>query len=235
MSPRAIPLLLLFLAVALPAHRIRAEYPTEMAPVDDYLMASPEAEARLALSAAPPDVSRNAGVLVLTRRGYQPWREGSNGFTCLVERSWGTQDSRVFWVPATRAPICYNPEGSATLLQRYLRRSEGVLAGQTQAKIREDEVRAVASGELRPPTRSAMAYMLSAGQYIHPEVGRWKPHLMVWIPYATNADWGDNPLAGDHPRVFRDEGGPLALVVIPVGTERFIDPATVDPAVAGTH
>lgn len=41
---------------------------------------------KLAESAAPTEISAKATVYVLERSGYIKAREGSNGFTCIVDR-----------------------------------------------------------------------------------------------------------------------------------------------------
>jgi len=51
-----------------------------MAPLDQYLMER-TAEIALARSAAPESISRDAGVMVLGRHGYEPAVEGKNGFS----------------------------------------------------------------------------------------------------------------------------------------------------------
>lgn len=61
-----------------------ASYPV-MAPLEEYLMADRDAEIALARSAAPPAISNEATILVLTRQGYQPAAPGKNGFVCFVD------------------------------------------------------------------------------------------------------------------------------------------------------
>src|SRR5216684_961816 len=79
------------------------------------LIAMPrEQQIQLAMSAAPPQVSEHATVYVLTSRGYIKAREGTNGFSCLVERQF----------MGTLEPLCYDAEGSATTLQARLYREE---------------------------------------------------------------------------------------------------------------
>src|SRR6202795_2945737 len=63
-------------------------YPA-MAPLDQYLIADQKAEIALARTAAPPSISDDAEVMVLTRDGYKSVAPGKNGFMCLVERGWG--------------------------------------------------------------------------------------------------------------------------------------------------
>src|ERR1700691_233898 len=68
-----------------------------MAPLDHYLMER-DAEISLARSAAPESISNNAEILVLTPRGYESVAKGTNGFACMVERSWTAgADSPEFW------------------------------------------------------------------------------------------------------------------------------------------
>src|ERR1700754_2127743 len=59
-----------------------------MAPLDQYLIADEKVEIALARSAAPASISNAAEVMVLRRDGYASVDKGTNGFVCLVERSW---------------------------------------------------------------------------------------------------------------------------------------------------
>ena len=198
----------------------------ELAPLVDYLPESEEVEVLLAQSAAPTHVSADAEVLVLTSDGYRIAQAGTNGFVCLVERSWAGSFRYVgaFWDPQIRAPICYNRHATDYVLPLYLLRTRLVLAGNDRAQIKTAVDAAVSSGDLKAPRGTAMSYMMSGGQYLHPDIGRWLPHLMIWMPYTEQSDWGANRLAGDDPVVFRNPGGPFAMVVIPYGEDRFIDP-----------
>jgi hypothetical protein len=191
-----------------------------------YLSSSDDVEIALAVSAAPVQISENAAVLVFDGHDYRQARDGSNGFVCLVERAWAGNFNYVgaFWDPQIRSPICYNPHAADYVLPLYMLRTRLALAGKSRSDIRAALDSAVATGELQAPTGTAMSYMMSGGQYLHPDIGRWLPHLMIWMPYTTQDDWGPNRLAGDDPVVFRNPGGPYAMVVIPYGEERFIDP-----------
>ena len=66
----------------------KAPYPA-MAPLDQYLMPDEKSEIALARSAAPASISDEAEVMVLGRTGYTTAVKGTNGFLCIVERSWG--------------------------------------------------------------------------------------------------------------------------------------------------
>lgn len=194
-----------------------------LAPLEEYLMEA-EREVGLATSAAHESVAADASVMVLRRHGYEHARKGSNGFVCLVERAWGGNLGWVgeFWDPKILAPICYNAKAAEYVLPVYLQRTEWVLAGKSRTEIAAAEEAAIVSGEFKSPPHAAMAYMMSADQYLHPDIHEWMPHLMIWMPYTTQEDWGNNPLAGPEPVVFRNPGGPFAMVVVPYGETRFI-------------
>lgn len=79
-----------------------------MPPIEDYLL-DESFEIALATSAAPEHIGSNAAVLVLRRDGYHRVREGTNGFTCLVERSWSVplrpdRPAIDFWSPKIVCP-----------------------------------------------------------------------------------------------------------------------------------
>ena len=87
----------------------KVSYPA-MAPLDQYLIPDGDSEIALARSAAPASISDGAEVMVLGPKGYTTAVKGTNGFLCIVERSWGAAtDEPEFWNPRVRAPICFNP------------------------------------------------------------------------------------------------------------------------------
>src|SRR5580692_12229887 len=107
-----------------------------MAPVDAYLMADANAEIALARSGAPASISDAAEVMVLGRNGYTTAAKGTNGFLCIVERSWGAEtDDAEFWNPKIRAPICFNPAAARSVADIYLLKTKLVLAGKSKAEI----------------------------------------------------------------------------------------------------
>ena len=93
-------------------------YPT-MAPIEQYLM-DRTAEIALARSAAPSSISDGAEVMVLGREGYKTAVKGTNGFLCIVERSWaqGTDEAE-FWNPKMRAPHCFNAQAARSFAPIY--------------------------------------------------------------------------------------------------------------------
>src|SRR5580700_9511128 len=108
----------LIFAIATPGHvqgqDKKDPYPS-MAPLDQYLIADQNVEIALARTAAPASISNQADVMVLRQDGYATAAQGSNGFVCIVERSWAKQtDEPDFWNPKIRAPICFNPAAART-------------------------------------------------------------------------------------------------------------------------
>jgi len=160
-----------------------------------YLIADQAAEVALARSAAPKHVTDSARVLVLTRTGYVEAARGRNGFTCLVMRSFlGGIDDPGYWSPKVRAPACFNPPASRTVLLETLKRAEWVMAGVSQKEIAARTDRAYASKQFPLPATGAMAYMLSPEQYLADQNPHWMPHVMFYYDRSLPAAaWG----AGD--------------------------------------
>jgi len=165
-------------------------YP-QMAAVDRYMIPDPRAEIAMARSAAPESISRNATVLVLGMHGYQTAIRGTNGFVCLVERSWMSPfDSPEFWNPKMRGPICYNPPAARTILPYTINRTSLVLAGVSKAQMHERIRASFARKQLPMPADGAMSYMMSKSGYLGDGVAHWHPHLMFHIRTTSAASWG---------------------------------------------
>jgi hypothetical protein len=169
-------------------------YP-KMAALEQYLIASRDAETALARSAAPSSVSDGARILVLGKSGYETVAAGSNGFTCLVERGWMSPfDSTNFWNPKLRGPVCYNPAASRSVLPYTLFRTKLVMGGTTsKAQLLEQVQTAVAQKKLLPPEVGSMSYMMSKNAYLSDENDHaWHSHLMFHIAKTEAAAWGAN-------------------------------------------
>jgi hypothetical protein len=163
-----------------------------MARLEQYLM-DPGAEIALARSAAPAAISAQATVLVLKPQGYESAVPGTNGFTCVVERSWMSPfDSPEFWNPKMRAPVCYNPAASRSILSYTLKRTQLALGGDSREKILEETRAALARSELAQPEPGAMSFMMSRDGNLGDDQGHWHSHLMFHVPKATAATWGAN-------------------------------------------
>jgi hypothetical protein len=164
-----------------------------MAPLAEYLIPDPQAEIALARSAAPASISDKATLLILKPQGYEAAVHGSNGFTCLVERSWMSPfDSTEFWNPKMSGPVCYNPAASKSILVYTLRRTKLVLAGRSKAQMLDEIHAAVTRKEIPWPEPGAMSYMMSKDGYLGDEAGHWHSHLMFHVPKVSPATWGAN-------------------------------------------
>ncbi len=187
----------LFAAQLLAADAAKAVYPSR-APIEEYLIADRAAEIALARSAAPPALSNDAAVMVLTRQGYEKAIEGKNGFVCLVDRSWQSPfDHPEFWNPKLRGPICFNAPAARSVLPVQFKLTELALAGLTREAMLQRVKEAIARREFGPPEVGAMAYMMSPRQYLNDAAGHWHPHLMIYLPGEMNgAVWGANLQSG---------------------------------------
>ena len=109
-------------------------YPS-MARLDQYLIPDREAEIAMARSAAPKSISSKADVMVLGAKGYTTAAKGTNGFLCIVERSWAkSTDDPEFWNPKVRAPNCFNAAAARTFVPIYLMKTKLVLARKSKAR-----------------------------------------------------------------------------------------------------
>jgi len=167
-------------------------YPA-MAPVSQYLIPDEHAEIALARTAAPASISDRAEVLVLGRDAYRTAVKGTNGFVCLVERSWGaTTDSPEFWNPKIRSPICANAAAARTYLPGVLMKTKLVLAGKSAADVAQALSSAYDSKELPALEPGAMCYMMSRQQYLNDDGKSWHPHMMWFVSGDAAETWGAN-------------------------------------------
>jgi hypothetical protein len=184
------PAALLSLVLQAQPEKTNTLYPN-MAPIDRYLIADEAAEIGLAKSGAPRSISESAEVLLLSRRGYQTAVKGTNGFVCLVQRSWAAGiDDPEFWNPGIRSPICFNTPAARTYLPRILAKTRLALAGKSKAQIAEAIRAALDKGELPTPEIGAMCYMMSKDAHLSDRAGRWHPHLMFFVPLTEAKAWG---------------------------------------------
>lgn len=193
----------------------KTPYPS-MAPVEQYLMQDRNAEIALARSAAPESISRDAEVMVLGRHGYETAVKGTNGFVCLVERSWTAGiDEPNFWNPKLRGPMCLNAAAARSYLPRTIKKTDLILAGRTKAQMVDAITSALAKKELPAAEPGAMCYMLSKDGYLSDEGGHWHPHLMFFVSQADPAAWGAD-LAGSPIIAFNNKWEQLTTFLIPV-------------------
>ncbi|HKT06258.1 MAG TPA: hypothetical protein VJR24_00025 [Gemmatimonadaceae bacterium] len=169
-----------------------------------------ERQIQLASSAAPPDVARHATVYVLTNQGYEKARAGSNGFSCLVVRSF------VKPTETTVEPMCFDAEGSRTLLPVRLQVEELRAEGKSDASIQAYIAKAYKDGHFKAPSRVGILYMLSSENRLVPASGgdptHIPPHLMFYAPYMQPKDFGyDSPSAVP---LLIEAGQPDAMLVV---------------------
>ena len=213
---RIIPTALL-LTLAVQAQKADTPYPS-MAPLDQYLIADRNAEIVLSKSAAPPSIADNAEVMVLERQGYKTAVKGTNGFLCMVERSWtaGFGDPE-YWNPKIRGPICFNPPAVRTYLPLTIARTRLALEGKSEPQIHAAIKSALDKKELPALEAGAMSYMLSKQGYLGDQAGgHWHPHLMFWAERAEPKSWGagmpGSPMIGDE-----EIPGRLTIFMVCVG------------------
>ena len=183
--------LVVVVAAAWQAHAEDAKTPyPKMAPVDQYMMER-SAEIALALSAAPPSISKDAEVMVMGPHGYEVAVKGKNGFVCMVERGWTAGlDDPVFWNPKIRGPICFNPQAARFIVPITVKKTELVLSGKSKDAMAEDIKAAFDNKELQALGPGAMCYMLSKQGSLNDQGGNWHPHLMFFVPGTEPEAWG---------------------------------------------
>lgn len=167
--------------------------------------ASEPEEITMALGALPESMRAAAGVHVLGPKGYRKVRDGSSGVQCLVERS----------RTDTMEPICWDREGSETILRVVYARAEWHAAGVADAEIERRVNEGFATGKFRAPRRGGISYMLSPHNYVFngEKVIHFQPHLMSYAPYLTNADIGSTGTDPNAPWIL-NEGSPHAYIII---------------------
>ncbi|HVH87703.1 MAG TPA: hypothetical protein VM912_13330, partial [Terriglobales bacterium] len=171
-------------------------HPTPMAGVaTPKLEAMPATlETRFALSAAPPHLRDAATVYLLDpAHGYVLGGQGKNGISCIVVRSdwqWPDRPFRddIFW------PVCYDSEGSKTLLQDYIYAAELRAEGMDEKRVHEEVIKRFGTAAYPNPARSGVAYMIAPIMRGYPGPKTMNlPHYMFYAPGVINADIGGKP------------------------------------------
>ena len=169
-----------------------------------------EKEIELALSAAPEHLRKGAGVYVLERNGFVKVRDSANGFTCIVNR-----DHPLNW-----KPVCFDSEGTATILPKILRVGELLMQAKPMSEIDAEIAEGFRTRKYISPRRPGVAYMLSGDiRNYNPRTGKvesFPPHVMFYAPNLTNADLGVTPevLAKDPSLPFVAYQGPHGFIIV---------------------
>jgi hypothetical protein len=199
------------------AYDAKPAYPA-MAPVEQYHAASAAEEIALSRSAAPPSISSAASVLTLGEHGYEMTVKGSNGFVCVVQRSWAMGfDDAEFWNPKFRAPVCFNAVAARTVLPSYLERTGRVLSGVSKADMVKRTNADLAANRIATPEPGAVAFMMSKQGNLGDTTGHWHPHVMFFVAHADAADWGAD-LHGSPVFAARDDLEPITTFFVLVPT-----------------
>ena len=189
-------------------------------PLSEYMMA-PEAEVALAKSAAPEKISAHATVKILTTSGYKVAAQGNNGFVCIVMRGWAAaisttaRERDLAYDAKLRAPHCFDPIASRTVLPLQELQAKIGLEGKGPDQISKEVQAAYAKGELPKMEAVAFAYMFSADQDLGRGLGAWHPHMMVYTPNYENSMLGGNAPDSGLP-IVGNGGTQFAVTVIPV-------------------
>lgn len=188
-----------FMSVVLAATATQAPTPAMKAP------ATEAEEIALALSALPESMRATAAVHVLGPKGYRKVREGTSGINCMVERS----------RPDTQEPICWDREGSESIMPVAYAKAEWRAGGLKEDEVQRRIAEGFASGRFRTPRRGGVAYMLSPENYVFngQRVIKYHPHVMFYAPYMTNADIGANGKDPNAPWIL-NEGSPHAYIIV---------------------
>ena len=174
------------------ADNTKAAYPA-MAPISQYLMANRADEVALARSAAPVSISEGADIRTLSSHGYETAAKGTNGFVCLVWRSWTAGfDDPQFWNPKLRSPVCLNAAAVRTVLPAYDERTKWALAGVSRQDMLARTKAEVAANKFTLPAAGAMSYMMSKQGYLGDAAGHWHPHVMFFVARTDSGAWGAN-------------------------------------------
>lgn len=181
---------------------------TALQPVYDFSLPREE-KIKLARSAAPPEVSNNASVYVLERSGYAKVQDGSNGFSCFVDRQ----------TPLNQEPTCFDSEGSASTLPTRIFAEEQRGRGKSEEEIKAAIADGYKTGRFHAPAKPGIVYMMSDQGYIYVEsvkkIVHLPAHLMFYAPYATDKDLGSPPMAINMPRLIRAGEPDAVMIVIP--------------------
>jgi hypothetical protein len=178
-------------------------------------------EERFALSALPPHLRAGATVFLLDpATGYVLDRKGTNGFSCIVER---TEQERADFRNDVYAAICFDAEGSEKILPVWMdvarMRAEGKLS---PMEVKEEVAQRYANGTYRPPSRMGISFMIAPlmRSYPAPDARNHEvmtmnmPHYMFYATHVTDADIGAGQFNSQYPFVLNAGGQDYIIMLI---------------------
>src|SRR2546428_2654220 len=166
-------------------------------PLSEYMMA-PEAEVALAKSAAPEKISAHATVKILTTSGYKVAAQGDNGFVCIVMRGWAAtisttaRERDLAYDAKLRAPHCFDPIASRTVLPLQELQAKLGLEGKGPDQIAKEVQAAYAKGELPKMEAVAFAAMFLSATDLGGGLGARHPLMLVYTPNNEKSMLGGN-------------------------------------------
>lgn len=136
-------------------------------------------ERALALSAAPAHLQDDASVYVLKDDGYTLINTGGNPYTCIVQRNH----------PTSLLPVCFDKEGTDTIVKTIIGTADLVLEGKTDTEINAAIVAGLQTAKYSEPVSSSISYMLSDFNWMYDEnakeLNNIGPHSMIFAQDAS--------------------------------------------------
>lgn len=154
-----------------------------------------DVEEALALSGAPEHLRANATVYIFGAKGYEKTREGTNGFTCLLNRD-------AFLYGASKfKPTCWDSVGKDTYVPVMLRVGVLLAAGKDADTVKHEIAEGFRQGEFHRPTTGGVAYMMAGDLELDPETGKplaqaFPGHYMFYALGASSVQLGTTREAG---------------------------------------
>jgi hypothetical protein len=100
-------------------------------------------------------------------KGYFLNHKGTNGFSCIVER---TEQERADFRNDVYAAVCFDAEGSEKILPVWMdaakMRGEGRLS---PMEVKQEIARRYENGTFRPPSRAGISYMIAPLMRTYPQ------------------------------------------------------------------
>jgi hypothetical protein len=177
----------------------------------------PDLEARFAVSALPPHLRADATVYLLDpHQGYRLEKSGSNGFSCLVER---TEWEKAEYRDDIYAAICWDAAGAKNHQRVWTdvakMRADGISPEVVKKKIERRFEKKI----YKAPTHGGISYMLAPLMRTYSSPGKVDtmamPHFMFYAPYTTNAEVGNNVFPTPFP--FMINPGPHGYMILLLG------------------
>jgi len=153
-------------------------------------------ETQYALSALPAALREQASVYLLDpAKGYALARQGTNGLTCVVERTqWEVKEFR----DDVYIPLCYDAVGTKAHLKVIMDTAALRARGMDAAAIHAEVLARYQNKTYAAPEKTGVSYMVAPvmrapgppDMQVHTMA---MPHTMVYAPNVTNEDIGAAP------------------------------------------